>query len=195
MSYRWRVAGIDRDRWNARYSAEDAVPEPSPFLLSLDALLPRAGRALDAGGGSGRNALWLAARGLEVTLADVSDVALSRAAREAGARGLTLETLALDLEVEPPPPGPWELVVVLYFLHRPLLAALPRLLAPGGLLVVAHATRRNLERHPRPGPRHVLEEGELLRLVPGLDVLRHEEGWLDGGRHEARVVARRPPGR
>jgi SAM-dependent methyltransferase len=189
------MAGTDRDRWNARYSAEDAVTAPSQFLVSLDPVLPRTGRALDAGGGSGRNALWLAARGLDVTLADVSDVGLSRAAREAAARGLSLSTVEVDLEEAPPPRGPWDLVVVLYFLHRPLLAALPALVAPGGLLVVAHATRRNLERHPRPGPGHVLEEGELPGLVHGLHVLQHEEGWLEGGRHEARLVARREDAR
>ncbi len=65
-------------------------------------------------------------------------------------------------------------------------------LAPGGLLVAAHATRTNLERHPRPGPDHVLEEGELPRLVRGLELVRSEEGWLESGRHEARVVARKP---
>lgn len=189
--YGSRVTDADRERWNARYEAEDAVPPPSPWLDGLDALLPRAGRALDAGGGSGRNALWLARRGLAVTLADLSPVALARAAREARARGLPLATVEVDLEVAPPPPGPWDVVLCLYFLHRPLLAAAPALLAPGGLLVVAHATRTNLERHPRPGPRHVLEDGELPGLVRGLDILRSEEGWLEGGRHEARVVARR----
>ncbi len=186
------MAGIDRDRWNARYQAEEAVPPPSPWLDVLAPLLPRRGRALDLGGGSGRNALWLAARGLDVTLADVSDVALERAAREARARGLRLATVEVDLEQAPPPPGPWDLVLCLYFLHRPLLAAAPGLLAPGGLLAVAHATRRNLERHPRPGPRHVLEEGELPGLVRGLEVVASEEGWLEGGRHEARLAARRP---
>jgi SAM-dependent methyltransferase len=186
------VSAIDRDRWNARYLAEDGVPPPSPWLDLIAALLPRTGRALDLGGGSGRNALWLAARGLEVTLADLSDVALERAAREARARGLPLATARVDLEEDAAPPGPWDLVLCLYFLHRPLLAAAPSLLRPGGILAVAHATRRNLERHPRPGPRHVLEEGELPTLVRGLEVLRSEEGWLEGGRHEARLVARRP---
>ncbi len=61
-----------------------------------------------------------------------------------------------------------------------------------GLLAVAHATRSNLARHPRPGPDRVLEDGELPGLVRGLDVLRYEEGWLESGRHEARLVARRP---
>jgi len=181
----------DRERWNARYAEEAAPPAPSPFLLALDDLLPRRGRALDLAGGSGRNAVWLARRGLDVTLADVSDVALDRAARAAAAAGVRLATVRVDLEAAPPPAGPWDLVVCTYFLHRPLLAALPGVLAPGGLLAVAHATRTNLSRHPRPGPDHVLEDGELPGLVRGLEVLSSEEGWLEGGRHEARLVARR----
>ena len=181
----------DREKWNERYHDEEAVADPSPFLTTLDALLPRRGRALDVAGGSGRNALWLAARGLDVTLADVSDVALERAAREAHDRGIALATLRIDLESSPLPRGPWDLVLCTYFLHRPLFAAFATELAPGGWLVVAHATRTNLERHPRPGPAHVLEDGELPALVRGLEVASYEEGWLESGRHEARLVARK----
>jgi tellurite methyltransferase len=186
------VADGDRERWNVRYLDEEAPPPPASWLEGLDAWLPRRGRALDVGGGSGRHALWLARRGLEVTLADVSDVALERAARDARAEGLSLATVQVDLDAAALPPGPWDLVLCVYFLHRPLFPALAAALAPGGLLVVAHATRTNLERHPRPGPRWVLEDGELPTLVRGLEVLRYEEGWLESGRHEARLVARRP---
>lgn len=184
------MAEADRDRWNARWRGEDDRP-PAPWLLALDALLPRRGRALDVAGGLGRHALWLARRGLAVTLADVSDAALARAAGAARAEGLSLVTVRTDLEVEPLPAGPFDLVLCTYFLHRPLFAAFPGILAPGGLLVAAHATRTNLTRHPRPGPRHVLEDGELPGLVQGLEIVRAEEGWLEAGRHEARVVARR----
>jgi SAM-dependent methyltransferase len=104
-------------------------------------------------------------------------------------------TIEADLEVAPLPAGPWDLVVCTYFLHRPIFADLAAALAPGGWLVVAHATRTNLERHPRPGPDHVLEDGELGGLVRGLEVVRMEEGWLESGRHEARVVARKPGAR
>lgn len=187
------MPGDDRERWNARYGDEAVVPEPSPFLLGLDAILPRRGRALDVAGGSGRHALWLARRGLRVTLADVSDVALARASREARAAGLALEPLRIDLEASPLPRGPWDVVVCTYFLHRPLFAAFAAELAPGGWLVVAHATRSNLQRHPRPGPAHVLEDGELPALVPSLELVEHVEGWLESGRHEARLVARKPP--
>jgi len=181
----------DRSRWNARYAGEDAIPAPSPFVLSLDGVLPRRGRALDVGGGSGRHALWLARRGLDVTLVDVSDVALDRAARSAREAGLGLVTLHADVAAAGLPPGPWDVVLCIYFLHRPLFAAFPAALAPGGWLVAAHATRTNLERWPRPGPRHLLEDGELPGLVTGLELVSSVEGWLEGGRHEARIVARR----
>lgn len=161
--------------------------------MGLDGVLPRRGRAIDVGGGTGRHALWLARRGLEVTLADVSDVALGIAADAARREGLPLRTLQIDLEAAPLPSGPWDVVVCTYFLHRPLFDAFPAALAPGGWLVFAHATRTNLERNPRPGPTHLLEDGEIRTLVRGLEVVRCEEGWFEEGRHEARLVARRPP--
>jgi SAM-dependent methyltransferase len=186
------MAERDRAHWNARYTERPEPLPPSPFLAELDALLPRRGRALDVAGGAGRNAVWLARRGLETTLVDVSDVALAQAGAAARAEGLRLATLRLDLEAEPLPAGPWDLVLCTYFLHRPLFAAVPALLAPGGLFVFAHATRKNLERYARPGPAHLLDDGELPGLVTGLELVRSVEGWLEGGRHEARVVARRP---
>jgi tellurite methyltransferase len=185
------VSERDRERWNTRYRDEEGLHAPSPFLLGLDPLLPRRGRALDVAGGAGRHALWLARRGLAVTLADVSDVALATGAREARDAGVPLETLRIDLEASPLPPGPWDVVLCFYFLHRPLLAALPAALAPRGWLVVAHATRSNLARHARPGPDHLLEDGELPTLIGGLETISYAEGWCESGRHEARLVARR----
>lgn len=185
----------DREKWNARYREQGAPSAPSSFLTGLDALLPRSGRALDVGGGAGRNALWLARRGLAVTLADVSEVALEQAARAAREGGLPLATVQVDLEAAPMPDGPWDLIVCTYFLHRPLFAAFAEALGPDGWLVFAHATRKNLERRARPGPAYVLEEGELATLVGGLHVLELREGWFEEGRHEARLVARKLPQR
>jgi SAM-dependent methyltransferase len=184
----------DRRRWNERYRAGEPDPPPSPFLVALDPALPRTGRALDVAGGAGRHALWLARRGLDVTLADVSDVALSLAAGRARALGLPLRTAQVDVEADGLPAGPWDVVAVFYFLHRPIFAACAAALAPGGWLVVAHPTRANLTRHPRPGRSHLLAEGELPGLVRGLEIVSFQEGWFESGRHEARLVARRPAG-
>jgi hypothetical protein len=97
---------------------------------------------------------------------------------------------SVDLESAPPPPGPWDVVVCFHYLHRPLFAHVPEILAPGGLFVFCQPTTRNLERHARPGARYLLHEGELPDLLVGLEVVRYEEGWLEEGRHEARAVAR-----
>lgn len=186
------MSDADRDRWEARYRTSGPPAKgPSAFLLSLDALLPRRGRALDVAGGAGRHALWLARRGLSVTLCDISETALALARRAAQAERLALETVAVDLEAVPLPAGPWDVVLSFHYLQRDLFARWPDLLAPGGLLVFVQPTRSNLERFPKPGSSHLLEDGELPSLVQGLEVVRYDEGWLDEGRHEARLVARR----
>jgi len=189
----------DQERWDARYRSrthQDARPSPLP--VSLQDVLPRragaparAPPALDVAGGAGRNAVWLARRGLEVTLADVSPVALGLARSAADAAGVTLRLVEVDLESSSLPPGPFDLIVSIDFLCRPLLAAFPAVLRPGGLLVYAQATRRNLERHAHPSARFLLAEGELRTLVAGLEVWRDEEGWFDG-RREARLLTRKP---
>jgi tellurite methyltransferase len=188
------MARGDRERWDERHRAT-APAGPAEALTALDEILPRAGRALDVAGGSGRNAVWLARRGLQVTLVDVSAVALARARAAAEAAGVRLDLLEADLDEQPLPAGPFDLVVCFDFLCRPLLSALPAVMAAGALLVCRLATRSNLARHPHPSARFLLEDGELPSLVPGLEILRHDQGWLPDGageaRHEARLVARK----
>ncbi len=178
----------DRTRWNRRFLEEGWSSEPSPFLVSQDAVLPRRGRALDVAGGPGRNALWLADRGLDTTMLDISDVALEMAERAAKELGLNVELINTDLEKAAIPEGPWDVVVCFNYLHRPLLSTLASLLAPDGLLVLELATRTNLERHERPPRQFLLEEGEILTLLPGLELLEYHERWWDD-RHVAHVVA------
>lgn len=181
----------DRERWDEKYRGGKGGTEPSFFLLSAEDLMPTRGRALDLAGGRGRHARWLARRGLDVTLADISDVGLALAREEAVRQGVSFETVQVDFESEPVPAGPWDVILVFHYLHRPLFEQFPHLLAPGGLLLFCQATVRNLERHPRPPRDYLIGEGELKRLVQGLDIIRFEEGWLEEGRHEARVVARK----
>jgi SAM-dependent methyltransferase len=186
------MSDTDRQRWEARYQEQGVrVREPSGLITALDDLLPRSGRALDLAGGTGRHALWLARRGLDVTLADIAPTALTLAADEARAAGLALATVVGDVESDGLPAGPWDLILTCHYLHRPLFEQFPEALAPGGWLVVVHPTRTNLERHAQPGPRFLLDDGELPGLVPNLTVVRYEEGWSAEGRHEALLVARR----
>lgn len=185
------MSDADRARWNARYTDRGAPDAPSTVLLSIADELPRSGGALDVAGGGGRHAVWLAKRGLDATVVDFSAAGLAIARERAEAAGVSIETVEADLETEPLPPGPWDLIVSFHYLNRLLFDQFAAELAPGGLLVLEQATVRNLERHEKPQRRFCLDEGELATLVTGLEVLRCDEGWREHNHHDAVLIARK----
>src|SRR5437868_11485422 len=77
--------------WDARYRSADRIwsGNPNQHLVAQVAELI-SGMALDVGSGEGADAIWLAARGWQVTAIDVSTVALERAAEQAAAAGRQL---------------------------------------------------------------------------------------------------------
>ena len=185
----------ERSRWNARHAGRAPLTEPAPFLVRHAPLLPQQGRALDVAGGTGRNAVWLAQHGLEVTLVDVADVACRLAAEAARRAGVEVAVERRDVSAAGLPPGPWDVIVFHHFLDRDLWAPAAAALAPGGVLLISQPTVRNLERHDRPSREWLLDPGELAaaaRTWPDVEVVVAEEGWTEHDRHESSVVAHRP---
>ncbi len=185
------MAAGDRDRWNEKWAAAGVgTGHGSKLVDLLEPWLPATGRLLDVAGGGSTDSLGFARRGLDVTVADVSDVGLATARQRATEAGLSIETARVDLESDPLPAGPWDVITVANYLQRDLFAAITAALAPDGLLGVVIATETNLERNDKPGRPFVLRVGELPDLVVGLDLLHHSEQWRANGRHEAHLVAR-----
>lgn len=186
------MSDAERTKWDARYASARAVlREPSAFLVSLADVLPSAGRALDVGGGGGRNGVWLAERGLDTTIVDISRAGLDIAAARAAEVGVRVGTIVADLDRDPLPAGPWDLIVDIHFLQRRLFGAFHDAMSEGSLLVFCHPTERNLERHSKPSARHLLADGELPSLVQAFETVRYFEGWTDAGRHEAQALLRK----
>jgi len=180
-----------RERWDRRWAGGcHSDGKPPGWLEGIEAFATARGRALDIASGAGRVALWLAGRGFEVTATDISAVALGRCRALAEAEELSVEVLEIDLESQPLPRGPWDVITCFHYMRREIFRDLRAALSPGGLLVAEIATRRNLERNERPSARFLLELGELRKLLAPLEVVHYCEDWLEGY-HVARGVARR----
>ena len=166
--------------------------EPTQWLVDHQGLLPRAGEALDVASGRGRNALWLAARGLDTLALDRDPAAIEFIQEEARRRGVAIRADVIDLEGEhtPLPQAAFDVIVVVHYLHRPLFPELKAALRPAGLLVYETFTRSQAERgHPR-NPDFLLEPGELRELVQPFEILVEREGDFEG-KMLASVIARR----
>jgi tellurite methyltransferase len=95
---------------------------------------------------------------------------------------LRVEAQVLDLETDPPPDLPFgfDAILVLNYLHRPLLPALRAAVKPGGRIFYETFTTRQAERgHPK-NPDFLLRDGELAELLSPLSILRAREGEFDG---------------
>jgi SAM-dependent methyltransferase len=70
---------VDSEAWDERYAGSELVWSASPNQFVAQALAAKQpGRAVDLAAGEGRNALWLASLGWEVTAIDFSQVALDK---------------------------------------------------------------------------------------------------------------------
>lgn len=161
--------------WNERYRARgDINADPAELLVSAASELPP-GRALDLACGAGRNAIWLASRGWDVVAIDGADEAINILRSQ----NSTVDARVMDLETDAPLPfddASFDLVAILYYLHRPLFAEAKRVVKRGGLVLCAvkmHGTYR-------------VKPEELAQHFDGFEVLRSSEGEI------AELIARRP---
>jgi SAM-dependent methyltransferase len=194
--------------WDLRYSEPGYAygKEPNAFLVEVAVRIP-AGPVLSLAEGEGRNAVFLAGLGHDVTAVDASAVGLAKAEALAGERGVRLATHRADLADYAIAPRAWSGIVSV-FAHFPpplrqrLYAAAAAGLRPGGVLVVEAYTPRQLA-FGTGGPRDAallvtLEDlrAELtgLELAIGREIERDvTEGKYHGGRAAVvQVLARRP---
>jgi len=181
--------------WDERYGSSAALWSGHVNAVVRDEVagLP-VGRALDVGCGEGGDALWLAEQGWEVVGADVSRVALDRAAARARETGLVPRTTweHRDLLEWTPPAEAFDLVSVA-FVHlatddrRQVYAGLAGAVAPAGTFLVAAHHPRDLGVVPRPPhPELFFTAEELaddLRSAPGSWEVLTAEARPRPGRH------------
>lgn len=158
------------NEWDRRYGEQEWSSDPDPFLVELSATLPP-GRAIDLGCGTGRNAIYLAQHGWEVTGVDTSAVGL--AILEEGARraGVALRTSHRDLFDVEEDDESFDLVVLANIHPKPadrpaMFAQATRLLRRGGhLFFVGHHLEALGSAGP-PDPDLLYTTEALLKALP-----------------------------
>ncbi len=174
---------MESQEWDDRYAGRELVwtAEPNRFVVAeLQDLAP--GRALDVGAGEGRNAVWLASRGWQVTAVDFSAVGLDKGRRLAEDRGVAVDWVLADVRDYQPEPGCFQLVLIAYLQLREaeldgVLRRAVTALAPGGvLLVVGHDVANLTEGTGGPQDPAVLQTaGSITRSLGDLTVVRAEQ--------------------
>ncbi len=152
------------------------------------------GNAVDLGMGEGRNAVFLAAKGWQVTGVDISPEAVKQAQARAAAARVNIDSITDDLDHFDLGRAKWDLIVLLYmhaWFHESghnvpeILAAA---LKPGGLLVIEGYA----------GDKGAFQTNELLRDFAKLKIIHYEDvvdeaDWAPGQKSRVvRFIAERP---
>lgn len=150
------------DRWEARFAVPDYAfgKEPNHFLAACKPLLPRAGRALAVADGEGRNGVWLAEQGLDVTSIDFSPSAQKKARALATERGVKVTFHQTDVHRWTYPVAAFDVVAEIFTQFSTpderavKWAGMRRALKPGGLLIVHGYTPKQLD-YGTGGPKQI----------------------------------------
>lgn len=196
--------------WDRRYDQERYVygTEPNDFLVQVVHLLPL-GRILCLAEGEGRNGVYLAGAGYQVTCVDSSGVGLAKAEQLARKNRVHIETVIADLAQYTIAKHAYSGIISIFAhlpsalrikVHRQVVDAL----LPGGVLVLEAYTPEQL-RFGTGGPPSedmMMQLSQLKGELHGLDLVVARERVRDiregtlhcGSGSVVQVVARKPGG-
>lgn len=158
--------------WDERYSTDEYIygTKPNDFLAKHFAALPK-GRVLSLADGEGRNGVFLATQGYDVTALDASEVGLAKAKRLAEENGVRIETIHADLTDFDPGVEQWDGIVSIFAhipgdVRRRLYGQVATCLRPGGVFLLEAYTPAQIGRGTG-GP-------QSEDLLPNCEKLRNE---------------------
>ena len=195
--------------WDERYQTPEYIfgDQPCQWLIMNQHRLPKSGSAIALGDGEGRNGVFLAEVGLQVTSVDLSEVGLSKARDLASTRGVAIETVKADLEYYTMTPESQGLIVSIYC-HLPdtirklVHSRVEEALKPGGLFILEAFHHAQLK-YQSGGPKTMdllydlnalIGDFQALQILEALDGLCYlDEGARHSGLgHIVRLVLQKP---
>ena len=162
--------------WDTRFAAEEYVygREPNAFLKEHHLVFPKHARVLSLGEGEGRNAVFLARHGYDVTAIDASVEGMRKLSRLAAEGGVLVMQRQEDVTQANLGQSRWDGIVSI-FCHLPsadrpaLYARIREALKPGGIFLTEVFTPRQLG-YTSGGPKDpdlLVERDELVKAFEG----------------------------
>ncbi|NYF25828.1 bifunctional 2-polyprenyl-6-hydroxyphenol methylase/3-demethylubiquinol 3-O-methyltransferase UbiG [Sporosarcina sp. JAI121] len=163
--------------WNDRFSVKEYVygKEPNGFLVEAAQKLPK-GKVLCIAEGEGRNSVYLASLGFDVTAWDYAPAGLEKTKQLADEKGVVVKTELQDLADVMWVEEQWDAIVHI-FGHFPnnvmdrTLAGIKKALKPGGYYISELYTKEQIH-YGTGGPRN--EE----MLCDPVKMLEHFDGYF-----------------
>lgn len=183
--------------WDKRFASTDGFvfgTEPNEFMVSQAHLLKPGMKVLAVADGEGRNGVWLAQQGLDVTSIDGSRVALDKAVRLAQKRGVTLDTVCADLASWDWGIETYDAVVGIFIqfaepgLRHVLFQRAAQALKPGGYFLLQGYHTKQLD-YKTGGPsaiENLYTEEQLRTELAHMDIIhleRHDSELNEGAGH------------
>jgi SAM-dependent methyltransferase len=117
--------------------------KPNAFLVEVTRTR-KPGKALDVGMGQGRNSIYLARRGWDVTGFDASDEGVRVARAEAARLGIKIAARVSTFDEFDFGENAWDLIVLMYVPAREIAPKVARALTAGALKILLAQTRARL---------------------------------------------------
>jgi len=182
--------------WNQRYATDEYIfgTEPSDILPDYPQYITAGETALAIADGEGRNGVYLAQQGLQVTSFDISPVGIEKAQRLAAQRQVALKIEESDINVWEWQPEAFHLIIGIFFqfltpaARTKVFAGIHTALKPGGRVILRGYTPRQLA-YKTGGPSEIenLYTAELLKQTfPDFEILHLKEQEVElreGSRH------------
>jgi len=154
------------------------------------------GPVLDLACGDGHNGVFLASKGYQVVLADVSEKALAEARALTEEQRVKVSLWQVDLEKgedNPLQDDDYGAILVFRYLHRPLMPCIKKALKKNGIIIYETLTVDQAQFGKPKNPDFLLRHAELLKWFEGWDVIYQFEGILQNPeRAIAQIVCRKP---
>lgn len=197
MAFELPLKEGSKDWWAKKYAASEGYlygKAPSAFLAENLGLL-RKGLTLDVAMGEGRNAVYLASKGFQVTGVDFIETAVERARKLATDSGAAFELKVQDLDFFLINLMQYDSIIVSDF--RPpltLFKTLARGLKPGGtLLLEGYALEQlRLEAGFKPEAFECFKPNEAIEHAKELHIILYNERQLSPKEARVQLIARKP---